>query len=88
MLSLAMMTADMMHWDEGGWFWMALMMVFWAIVAVVVIFFLARAFLSNGSWGKEEGREKPLDVAKRRYAAGEITEEEFERIKQALNKQD
>ena len=87
MLNLVMMTADMMNWNEGGWFWMALMMVFWAIVAIVVIFFLARAFTSNGSRAKEEGQEKPLDIARRRYAAGEITEEEFERIRQTLNQQ-
>ncbi len=72
--------ADMMDWNEGGWFWMALMMVFWAIVAVVVIFFLARAFSPNWSKGKEE-QEKPLDIAKRRYAAGEISKEEFENMK-------
>ncbi|MBC7253806.1 MAG: SHOCT domain-containing protein [Actinobacteria bacterium] len=74
----------MMHWEEGGWFWMTLMMVFWALVAIVVVFFLARAFSPHGAGeGRKEG-ETALEIAKRRYAAGEITREEFERIKQDL----
>lgn len=83
MLNLVLI-ADMMHWEEGGWFWMALMMVFWAIVAVVVIFFLARAFSPQWRGGKEEKEETPLDIAKRRYASGEINGEEFEKIKRDL----
>lgn len=80
--------ADMMHWEEGGWFWMALMMVFWAIVAIVVIFVLARAFSPQWHGGKEGKEETPLDIAKRRYASGEINAEEFEKIKRDLERGD
>jgi len=83
MLNLVLI-ADMMHWEEGGWFWMALMMVFWAIVAIVVIFVLARAFSPQWRGDKEEKEETPLDIAKRRYASGEISGEEFEKIRRDL----
>lgn len=83
MLNL-MLIADMMRWGEGGWFWMGLMMVFWVLVAIVVVFFLARAFSPHGSWGREEKEKAPLDIAKRRYASGEISGEEFEKIRRDL----
>ena len=80
----AILLADMMHWDEGGWFWMALMMIVGAMVVVLLIYFLVRAFSSPGEWGSRESKETPLDLAKRRYASGEITKEEFENIKRDL----
>lgn len=83
-MSAIFLLADMMHWGEGGWFWMALMMIVGAVVVVLFIYFLIRASSSPGDWGSRERRETPLDVAKRRYASGEITKEEFENIKHAL----
>jgi len=83
----AILLADMMHWDEGGWFWMALMMIVGVIVVVLLIYFLVRAFSNPGEWGNRESTETPLDVAKRRYASGEITKEEFERIMQDLRRE-
>jgi putative membrane protein len=60
---------------------MALMMIFAAIVIVVVVFLLVRPFYENRT-DSSHSMESPLDIAKRRYAAGEITVEEFEKIKQ------
>ena len=74
---------DMMDWNGGGWLWMALMMIFAAVVIVVVVFLLVRPFYENRA-SSNQLTESPLDIAKRRYAAGEITSEEFERIKRDL----
>jgi putative membrane protein len=74
---------DMMDWNGGGWLWMALMMIFAAVVIVVVVFLLVRPFYENRT-GSNRLTESPLDIAKRRYAAGEITADEFERIKRDL----
>jgi putative membrane protein len=71
---------DMMEWNSGGWLWMALMMIFAAVVIVVIVFLLVRPFYENRA-GSNQSTESPLDIAKRRYAAGEITAEEFEKIK-------
>lgn len=72
-----------MDWDQAGWFWMTLMMIGGAILVVVVVFLFLRAY-SERSPGIERTGDTPLDVAKRRYAAGEITSEEFEKIKKDI----
>lgn len=69
--------------DMGWWMvaWMAVGGLAWLVLAGVVA-----AIVSN-SWNRGGDRAKPesaLDVARRRYAAGEISEEEFERIRRNL----
>ena len=64
-----------MHWlSQGHWIWM----VFWWIVAIYLtvagVMFVADAFQ-----GRRKARESPESILRRRYAAGEIDTEEFER---------
>ena len=69
--------------DGMGW-WMVFG-GFWSIVLLLTIVWLV-------SWGagraasssQSPAREDPLDIAKRRLARGEITAEEFERLKRTL----
>lgn len=78
--------AQFMHWDAWGWFWMALIMIFGVIIVVLLIFLITRtAFRSGDGDGRAEG-ETPLEIANRRYAADEISQEEFENIKRDLGK--
>jgi putative membrane protein len=65
---------QMMPW-LGGWF----MWLIPVIVIVLVIYFMLQS---------QKGRilrETPLESLKRRYAKGEITKEEYDRIKQDLS---
>jgi uncharacterized membrane protein len=74
-----------MDWDHGGWFWMILMMVGGAILLVAVVYLLMRPFYGPAPTRQGPGQhESAMDVAKRRYASGEITSEEFEKIKRDL----
>lgn len=82
-LFLLAQVCDMMDWNSGGWLWMALMMMLAAVVIVVVVFLLVRPFYENRT-GPNQLTESPLDIVKRRYAAGEITAEEFEMIKRDI----
>ncbi len=76
----------MMHWGTYGWGmglgWIY-MIVFWAAIITAVVYFVKS--LSNKS-GSEVRQGTPLDTLKRRYAKGEITREEFERMKDDLKK--
>jgi len=67
-----------MHYAEWG-FWG--MHVFWWLfwIAVVVVLFLPITPVSRG-----RRRETPLEVLQRRYAAGEISTEEYEERKAKL----
>jgi len=50
-----------------------------AILVVIVIYFIAQT-RSGGSV-----RETPLEILKKRYAKGEITKEEYDRMKRDLS---
>ena len=65
-------------WMLFGWLWFALLWggLIWAIVWGV----------SRATGGGHSSRQPtPLDIAKERLARGEISEEEFQRLKQHLS---
>jgi len=67
-------------WGWAGWLTMTLAMaLFWGAVVAVVLVVVRSAGQQPGSNGPA-----PLDIARARYARGEITDEEFERIKRNL----
>jgi uncharacterized membrane protein len=87
MISTLTLIADMMHGENGTWFWMIMMMIFWAVVAILLGFLLIRYFAGQGTSGEKEkagGTETPLDIAKRRLASGEISHEEYDNIANKL----
>ena len=72
-------------WDIPTGWWMALggvwMLVFWGSLIALIVWGISRLSRRNGSSIKRA----PLDMAKERYAKGEISREEFEQIKQDLS---
>lgn len=75
----------------GGWGFGLMgglgMLLFWGLVIagiVLLVRSLSRTSGQSGAGpsGKAEG---PLDILKRRYAAGEITKEQFEQMKRDLS---
>ena len=52
------------------------------LVGVVIYIVLQSSRVKGGLFGDE--RETPLDILKKRYARGEITKEEFDRVKREL----
>jgi len=77
-----------------GNFWMGGMWIFPLIMLVVILLFIFLVFGRGGCrpfWYyhdrnayREEPKETPLEILKKRYAKGEITKAEFEQIKKDI----
>lgn len=74
----------MWYWGSGGgwamWiFGILMMLLFWGGLAAIVVF-LVRSF--GGS--RQVHPDSAMETLRRRLAAGEITQEEFERIRKVI----
>jgi putative membrane protein len=80
----------MMMWNDGmGWGWMLfaglLTLVFWGAIIALVVWGIKKVTEREGSRPKSAEKRDALDIAKERYAKGEISREEFEQIKKDLS---
>ncbi len=73
-----------MH-DGTGWGWGAMGMVwmflFWGSIIALAVWVVSR--LTGRS--ESPDRQTPLDIARSRYASGEISRDEFEQLKRDLS---
>ncbi len=58
----------------GGWLWMGV----WIVALVVMVWLIVAGSRDRGP------RENALDILRARFARGEISQEEFERARDAL----
>lgn len=66
-------------WGMGyGWFFMIL---FWVLIIVVIAYFI-KTFASGGR--KSAVEDSPLEILKKRYAKGEISKSDFDKMKKDL----
>ena len=73
----------MMHWNYGwgmGFGWV--FMIFFWVLLILGIVYVIRIVMAGAK--KETSGDTALDILKKRYAKGEITKEEFEKIKNDL----
>ncbi len=70
-------------WGIGMLFGLLWMVIFWALVAVAIVL-VVRALGGGTAWSAPRGPERPLDILQRRYAAGEIDQATYERMKKEL----
>ncbi len=75
-----------MFWGYYGWrmgFGWILMVVFWVLLILGIVM-LAKFIAGRGRPGATE--ESALDILRKRYARGEITAEEFKKMKDDISK--
>jgi putative membrane protein len=74
-----------MHWymdgDCGWWMWFGWlwMVIFWGVIIGVVV-----AVVRRSGPASPRSESDPLQILRRRYAAGEIDDEEFRRRRDEL----
>ncbi len=80
-----------MHWGDYGWgmgWGMGLgwlfFILFWVLIILGVLYLIK--LIAGGGRSKKTTEETPLDILKRRYAKGEISKEDFDKMKEDLGK--
>jgi len=76
-----------MYWGDGMMGWWGLGFVFFILFWVAVIWFIVwivRRATGKGGPCMGMGTKSALDIAKERYAKGEITKEQFDQIKKDI----
>jgi putative membrane protein len=78
-----------MHWygHEFGWGGMVLggilMLLFWSSFIALIVW-VVKSVLSRGNDHTKSGEPNAREILDRRYAQGEISREEYERMKEDL----
>ena len=71
-------------WFDGRGWWMVFgaiwMVLFWGVIIGLIVWGVSQV----GGGGQRRDAESSLDIARRRYARGEITREEFEQLRKDL----
>ena len=64
----------------GGYMW-----IFWILLVVGILFIISNMSQKNSNQSNIEN-DSPLEILKKRYARGEIEEEEFEQRRRKLER--
>ena len=67
-------------WMAMGWVWM---FIFWGGIIALAVWVVKR-LTQPREGGQAPDRVSPLEIAKDRYARGEITREQFEQLRKDL----
>jgi putative membrane protein len=74
--------------DGMGW-WMIFggvwMLVFWGAIIAIIIWGIKKLTERRNSGHGLQGKPGPLEIARERYARGEISRKEFDQIKKDLS---
>ena len=64
----------------GGW-----MIILWVVIIALIVWGVIALVKRGSSTSDTSQKHDPLDMAKERYAKGEISKEEYEEIKKNLS---
>ena len=74
-------------WQWHLWVFPMFMPIFWIVIIGLCLYFIFGRNRSNRTWvpGRGFEGETALDILKKRYAKGEINQDEFERMKRDIS---
>ena len=81
------MGPGMMGWDGYGYspWWGVVMMGFWALIIVGVVLLIVWLVRQQpGGQSTRMSEDRALSILRERFARGEITQEQFEEMRRAL----
>ncbi len=64
-----------------GWFGFLMMAIFWIAIIAAALWFIRNLFPQNNNTNSGEMPDTPLTILKKRYARGEISKEEYEKMR-------
>jgi putative membrane protein len=88
MMGGGVMGPGMMNWGGVGIWWIA-MLLFWGLVIagiVMLVVWLVRQTTSTGASSVARG-SRAQDILRERYARGDITREQFEQMRQDIERE-
>ena len=87
-IALATLVADTWMHGDWGWGWMALMMVmmllFWGAIIAAIVWLLRGASWSATPREGGASKETPAEILDRRFAEGEISEDDYRARRELL----
>jgi putative membrane protein len=77
-------------WMHGGWGWgwmglmMLMMVLFWGAIIFGVVWLIRGSARPGSAAGEPRRREGPVEILERRFAEGEITEDDYRARREVL----
>lgn len=75
----------MMNWGFGLWWLMPFVMIAFWIVVIIGMISLIRWFAKSDRGREMKSEDAAIDILKKRYAKGEISKEDFEKMKKDIS---
>jgi len=72
------------HAHEGMGWWMLFGGILWLVFLGTILYFIVYALGGGTRPSRRDDEDDALEIAKRRYARGDISREEFEQIRRDL----
>lgn len=69
----------------GGGIWMFFHFLFWVLVIIGIILLIVWLVRQSGRHAGGQAEETALDILKKRYARGEISKEDFEKMRKDIS---
>ncbi|MDA8423162.1 MAG: SHOCT domain-containing protein [Nitrospiraceae bacterium] len=80
-----MMGNGMMYGPSGGGMWMFFHFLFWTLVVIGAILLIVWIVRQAERRTGDHAEETALNILKKRYTRGEITKEEYDKVKKDIS---